>query len=77
MSTGVAEPALNPVLRCRDRRAHGLLRRWAIGVGGGTGDARFPLEATAQLFVGLANMLAQNVSTGGFVLAEVECGAIC
>src|ERR1017187_3449989 len=74
MSTRAAEPALNPVLRGCDRRAHGLLRRWAIGVGGGACDARLPLQALAQLVTGLSNMLAQNVSTGGFVLAEVAGG---
>ena len=74
MSTRAVEPALDSVLRCCDRRAHGLLSRRAVGVGRRAGDARFPLQALAQLVVGLSHMLAQNVSTGGLVLAEVAHG---
>jgi len=34
------------------------------------------LKALTQLIVGLAHMLAQNVSAGGFVLAEVAVGPL-
>src|ERR1039458_2991941 len=71
MSTRAAEPALDSVLRFCDRGAHGMLSGRAVGVGRRAGNAAFPLQALAQLIVGLSHMLAQNVSAGGLVLAKV------
>jgi len=48
-----------------------MLSGRTVGVGRRAGDAAFPLQALAQLIVGLSHMLAQNVSAGSLVLAEV------
>ncbi len=74
MSTRAVEPALNSALRFRDRRAHGMFSGRAVGVGRRAGNAAFPLQALAQLLIGLPHVLAQNVSAGGLVLAEVTHG---
>src|ERR1700690_293155 len=76
MAAGAVQPALDPVLRCRDGCAHGSLSGLAVGVGRRAGDAALPFQAFAQLAVGLAYMLAENVAAGGFVLAEVADRAI-
>ena len=76
MSTRAAEPALNSVLRCCDGRAHGMFSGRAVGVSRRAGNAGLPLQALAQFVVGLSHMLAQNVSTGGLVPAEVAHGTI-
>lgn len=76
MAAGPVEPALDAVLRLRDGGAHGLFGGGTIGVSGRSGDVAFSLETLAELVVGLADVLAQNVTAGGFVLAEVAGGAI-
>jgi len=43
----------------------------AVRVSRRAGDVAFLLQSLAQLFIGLPNMLAQNVSAGGLVAAEV------
>jgi hypothetical protein len=71
MSTRTVEPALNSILRFRDCRANRMLGGGAVSVSRCPGDAAFPFQTLAQLIVGLAYVLAQNVAASGFVLAEV------
>ena len=71
MSARAVEPALDSSLRLCNRGAHRVLSGGAVGVSRRAGDVAFLLQTLAQLLIGLPNMLAQNVSAGGLVLAEV------
>src|ERR1700722_5978054 len=71
MAAGAIEPVLYPALRLRNGCADGAFGSLAIGVGRRSGDVFFALQAVAQLLLGLSDVLAENVSAGTLVLAEV------
>jgi len=71
VSPGTVEPALNAVLILRDGSADGVLGGSAVGVGGRAGDITLALQPLAKFVIGPADMLAEDVSTGRFVLGEV------
>src|ERR1700678_557705 len=71
------QPALDTILRCCDGRAHGSFSGLPVGVGRSAGYAALSLHALAQLIVGLADVLAENMAAGGFVLSEIARWAGC
>src|SRR4029077_7000535 len=71
MSARAVEPALDSSLRLCNRGAHRVLSGGAVRVCRRAGDVAFLVQTLAQLRIGLRHMLAQNVSAGGLVLAEV------
>src|SRR5580692_4751320 len=71
MSPRLAEPALDLPLRLCDRRTDDMFGGGAVCIGRSAGDVTFPLEALAQLLLGLSHMLAQNMSAMGLVPAEI------
>jgi hypothetical protein len=48
-----------------------MFRGLAIRVSGSRGNISFALQAVAQLRITLADMAAQYVAAGGFVLREI------
>jgi hypothetical protein len=74
MAAGVAEPAFDAPVRLRNRGAYRALRGGAVSISRGSGDMPFPLQTLAQFVVRLANMFAEDMSAGSFVLAEVAYG---
>src|ERR1700686_967446 len=71
MASRAAQPALNSGLRFGDGGSHGVLRGVAVGVCRSAGDAGLALHSLAQFVVSLPHMLAQNVSAGSLVLAQI------
>src|ERR1700692_565915 len=76
MASLTVQPALYPGLRCGDGISHGTFRSGAVGVCRGAGDAGLASYSLAQFVVSLPHMLAQNVSAGSLVLAQVAPRAV-
>ena len=62
---------LNPVLRLSDGRTHRVLGRCPVGISRCAGDVPLALQPFAQFVIRLTDVLAENMSSGSFVLAEI------
>src|ERR1700674_2735513 len=71
MASRAAQPALNAVLRFGHGGSNGMFRGGTVGVCRSAGGAGLALHSLAQFVVSLPHMLAQNVSAGSLVRAQI------
>ncbi len=74
MTSRAAQPTIDALAILLERDAYGGFSGGAIGPGGGGADIALAAKTLAQLVVGTADVFAQGVAAGGFVLGEIARG---
>ena len=69
--SGTIEPALDAVLRFRDGCTDGMLGGSAVGIGRRCRNMVLTFEAIAEFVIRAIDMLAEDVTAGSFVPAEI------